>query len=247
MSSEVWEALWDLLPEMAHVGVDLPGHGASPAMPLDLSMPRLGEALADIARRERVEHIVGMSFGGMIGLQVAAVMGTDLKTLFLASPSIGGGPQDAAVQSRNLELFRMHRERGAGPWLRELWMAHPSPVFRGSEANGALWSRLARVIDAHRWDELSDARMHRFVGHDQLAELKRIRADTLVAIGSDDTQAFKRTAELIRRGVARCRRIYIDGGHLPLLESPAAAAPLIRDHVLNAIKEPTECCSRDAS
>jgi pimeloyl-ACP methyl ester carboxylesterase len=215
-------------------------------MPVDISMPRLGEELAEIARRNRVEHIVGMSFGGMIALQVAAVMGGHLATLFLASPSIGGGPQDATVQSRNLELFRMHRDRGAGPWLRELWMAQPSPIFRGAEGHSALWSRLTRIIDAHRWDELSDARMHRLVGHDQLAALKRIRADTLVAIGSDDMQAFKRTAELIRRGVARCRRIYIDGGHLPLLEAPAVAAPLIRRLILCPRKEETECFSRDA-
>ncbi len=232
MSSAVWEPSWDALPDMRHIGVDLPGHGTSPAMP-QLTMPELGEQLASLARRHDVAHVVGLSFGGMIALQVAAAMGEALTTLLVAAAAIGGGPQDPVVQSRNLELFRLYRERGAGPWLRELWMAPPVEIFRGAERHPDLWARLCAIIDAHRWEELGDARMHRLVSHDQLPELKRIRADTVVVIG-DDMPAFKRAAELIRRGIRNSRRIHVDAGHLSLLERPEATASIIAEQIFTA-------------
>lgn len=231
MSSEVWEPLWDALQGMRHVGIDLPGHGASPPMPNNLTLPCLGDQIAAIASQYGAEHLVGISYGGMIALQVAAAMGDTLATLVVASPSLGGGPLEPAVQTRNLELFRMYGQYGPGPWLRERWMTSPPDVFRGAQAHPQLWARLCRIISSHTWDELKDARMHRLVSHDQSRELARIRAKTIVAVGTEDMPASKRTAELIRRGVRGSRRIQIDAGHLTLLEAPDVVAPMIAQHI----------------
>lgn len=228
MSSEIWTGLWKLLPGWRHIGVDLPGHGASEAMPAKLALPELA---ADLAALAQPRHVIGLSFGGMIAIEVAAFLGSSLSTLVLSSAALGGGPRDAAAQARNLELKRMYEE-GRRSELRTRWMSSPPDIFRGTEAHPALWSQLCGIIDAHRWDELSDWRMSEVMGRDQRRDLARIRASTLVLVGENDLPCFKRTAELLRRGIAGAQRRYIPGRHLSLIENPAAAAPLIDRHLL---------------
>src|SRR3954447_22432766 len=178
-----------------------------------------------------MRHLAGLSYGGMIALQVAAECPEMFATLTLNSPGLGGGPQDPYARSRNLELFRLYKERGAGPWLTELWMQSPPDIFKGVAAYPALWARLQALIDRHSWDELQDARMQGLTGYAQTdRDLRRVRAATLLIIGEDDMDAFKRCAELIRRGVRGTERVYLPGaGHLGLIEAPAAAHTLVED------------------
>jgi pimeloyl-ACP methyl ester carboxylesterase len=227
MSSEIWAVLWNLLPGWRHIGVDLPGHGASDAMPPKLTLPALA---ADLAALAQPRHVIGLSFGGMIAIEVAAFLGSSLSTLVLGSSALGGGPQDADAQAHNLELKRMY-EDGRRSELRTRWMSSPPDIFRGAEAHPALWSQLSGIIDAHRWDELSDWRMSDVMGRDQRRDLARIRASTLVLVGENDLPSFKRTAELLRRGIAGAQRRYVPGSHLSLIENPAAVAPLIDRHL----------------
>jgi pimeloyl-ACP methyl ester carboxylesterase len=228
MDSRIWAEAWALLPGPRHLGLDLPGHGGSPPAPA-LDLPALGRRVAEVARAEGARHLVGLSFGGMVALQAAIEAPDAFDTLTLGAPALGGGPQDRAVQARNLALGELHRERGPGPWLAELWMRPPSRIFAGAARDPALLARLAAIIAGHAWTELADGSVSRLALHPQAAELARVAADTLVLIGEEDSEAFRRSAELIRRGVPRCRRVHLPAtSHLTLLER-AAALPALLD------------------
>jgi pimeloyl-ACP methyl ester carboxylesterase len=182
-----------------------------------------------VAREHGAEHLVAMSFGGLVALEAAILAPEAFATLTLASPALGGGPEEPSAQTRNLALIRMHRERGCGAWLGDLWMRAPPDIFTGAARNPALLAELREVVARHRWAEMADGSMKRILGVSHRAKrLAAIRAATLVLVGEDDMASFARSAQLIRRGVANARVLRIpDAGHLCLLERPAECAATV--------------------
>ena len=226
LDSSVWAPIWSLLPGYRHVGVDLPGHGAS----ADVDVPSLQAMAAEVlatAREVGASEVVAMSFGGMIALQAAIQASPgELTTVVLASPALGGGPQDPESLSCNVELVRMAAERGLGPWLHERWMATPPSIFAGLAKHAAPFAAVRQIVQRHSFRELTTGRMRDLTASAQgPRELVRIDANVLVLVGEDDMEAFKRIGELVRRAVPRCTRRYAEGsGHLCLLERPDLAA-----------------------
>jgi pimeloyl-ACP methyl ester carboxylesterase len=233
LDSTIWNPLWQRLNKYHHIGVDLPGHGKSRPLRPDDDLPAVARRLSLIAASHGAKHIVGLSFGGMVAIQLAIDVPNEFLSLVLGSPALGGGPQDPHAQVRNLALMRMHNERGNGPWLRHLWMQWPPAIFKGASNNPRLWKDLCDVIDRHSWAELGSLQMMRFVSYPQSDRLlARIRASTLLISGDDDMRAFKRTAHIIKQKVRSCERIHLVGvGHLSLLEAPDLVAPMIDHHI----------------
>jgi pimeloyl-ACP methyl ester carboxylesterase len=232
LDSRIWDELWGHLPAWHHLGIDLPGHGQSRPISPGLDLERLARCLGRFAVEQNVRHLVGLSFGGMVALQVAIEYPDAFASLVLGAPALGGGPQDRYAQARNLELSQMYRARGCGPWLRDLWMTSPPEIFKGASKHPALWHRLHGIVGDHHWAELADSRMQALTTHRQGAEdLRKIKAATLVVIGDEDADAFKRCAELIRRGIPDCCRVYLENtGHLTLLERAATVHPIVDSH-----------------
>ncbi len=238
MDSRVWHELWEHLPGWRHLGVDLPGHGRSDPLASGTDLVRLANRLGLFAIDQNVRHLVGLSFGGMIALQIAIEYCDAFASLVLGAPALAGGPQDRYAQARNLELARLYRSHGPSMKLRDLWMTSPPDIFKGVAKNPALWQRLRDIVGDHRWTELADLRMQALTTVRQTEDdLKRVGASTLILIGDEDSEAFKRCAELIRRGIPQCRRVYLEKtGHLTLLEQVASVRPLIDAHLRSAVR-----------
>jgi 2-succinyl-6-hydroxy-2,4-cyclohexadiene-1-carboxylate synthase len=232
LDATVWDELWDLLPGWTHVGLELPGHGGSAPMDPAEGLGAMARRIARFAGVEGARRLAAISFGGMVALQAAIECPDAFDLLALGSPVLGGGPVDPASMTCNLELLRLHRERGPGPWLRERWMSCPPDIFRGARAHPALFARLERVVERHSWAEMASGAMAQLSDTTQPpADLARIRARTLVLVGEEDMASFRRSAELIRRAVPHCRRLYLpECGHLTVLERPERAAPLLQAH-----------------
>jgi pimeloyl-ACP methyl ester carboxylesterase len=232
MDSRIWDELWSYLPNWHHVAIDLPGHGRSPPLAAGTDLSDLGRLVGRFAVEQDIQHVVGLSFGGMIALQVTIEYPDAFASLVLGAPALGGGPQDRHAQARNLELMRMYSTRSVGPWLRDLWMTSPPNIFAGASKHPELWHRLRDIVGEHRWSELADSRMRALTSYCQsLNDLRRVTAAALILIGDEDAEAFKRSAELIRRHIPTCRRVYLEQtGHLTLLERAATIHPLIDDH-----------------
>jgi pimeloyl-ACP methyl ester carboxylesterase len=243
LDATVWTQVWELLPEFNHVGVDLPGHGRSRSLTLEDDLPALGSAIAQLARDEGVRHVVAMSFGGLIGMEAAIALGHDLDTLTLAGAPLGGGPQDPEATACNADLTRLLRARGVGPWLVERWMSTPPQIFAGAARNPPLFRALAEIVGRHRWRELTDGTMARLMARvHRTADLASIRARTLLLNGATEMEAFRRSTELLRRGIAGAsRRSLDDAGHLCLLEQPGLAALAIGAHIRYSGETALDC------
>jgi pimeloyl-ACP methyl ester carboxylesterase len=231
MDSSTWQELWRQLPGRHHVGIDLPGHGASGPWAGYRTVADLARLLGARAIEQGIRHIVGLSFGSMVALQVAIEHPHAFASLTLGSPALLGGPQAPYTRERYRDLAEMFRRRGPGPWMTELWMRWPPDIFKGAAAHPALRRHLAQVIDGHTWRELSDGAMNRSIQQtppQTVAELGRVTAPTLVLIGGEEMPAFKETAAIIQRAIPRCACVTLPGaGHLCMLEVPARAGALI--------------------
>jgi pimeloyl-ACP methyl ester carboxylesterase len=233
LDSSIWKHLWQHLPRWQHIAIDLPGHGLSAPIENGETLLTLADRIGELAVSQQISHLVGLSFGGQIALQIAIQFPQFFTTLILASPGLGGGMQDSHAQSRNLELIKLYRQQGRGSWLTEKWMQSPPDIFKGAAQHPQLWQELQQLIEQHSWQELQDNRMNAITNHQQSkTAISQIQSATLLLIGENDMASFKRNAELIRRAIVTCDRQYIaNTGHLCIIESPSAVASLINQHL----------------
>jgi 2-succinyl-6-hydroxy-2,4-cyclohexadiene-1-carboxylate synthase len=175
-----------------------------------------------------------LSFGTLIALQVAIEFPSEFSTLTLAAPALGDGPQEPEIATRYQELVETYRLSGFGPQLRQRWMQSPPNIFKGAESKPELWATLWRLVGRHAWWELGDGSYARLSSYPQPpARLRAVQASTLVLIGEKEFMAFKRCAEIIRRSIPDCQRLYLPGvGHLCMLEDSARVTSILRDHWL---------------
>jgi len=222
LDGSIFAPLWDLLPDYSHYALDLPGHGQTPALQHGWRLPEVARIVGELATGLDAHHLVGLSFGGMIALQAAMDFPSVFKTLCLSSPALAGGPQDPEAGECNLDLIDMARTRGVGPWLGERWMSCPPRIFAGLSRYPERLESIRQLVGRHAWSELLDESMAAVsTDHQTEAMLRRVTADTVIFVGEEDMEAFKRCAELIRRSIKHCRRIYVPAaGHLALLEEP---------------------------
>lgn len=237
LDSSSWIPLWRLLPRWSHVGIDLPGHGVSLPFAVDEDLPALARRIGRLALERDVKHVVALSFGTLLALQLGIEFPTAFSSIVLASPALGGGPRDDDVARRYRELMELHRTLGFGPHLRERWMQSPPDVFKGAARRPELWRQLWRLVGRHPWWELGDDAYLRLNRHPQsAADLQRVRAAILLVVGEHELPVFKRCAEIIRRAAPRCRRVYLpDVGHLSLLEDPERAHTIVEEHLLASL------------
>lgn len=237
MNSSLWSGIWSLLPQFDHLGGDLPGHGVNPEGFGGRGLADVAEQLADELVAAGCRHLVGLSFGSMIALQVAISRPEVLDSLVLAAPTLAGPDSDAASALKYFQLT-MAARLGAGPiQLADLWMAGPPDIFTGVNRDPVVREQVAAVVRRHRWTELGDGSMTGLrtgAVHDAPA-LGRIRAATTVVVGTQDMPAFLRNAEVVTAAVPTSRLVTVDGlGHLPLLERPDLTAPVIAAAVAEA-------------
>jgi 2-succinyl-6-hydroxy-2,4-cyclohexadiene-1-carboxylate synthase len=235
MDSSVWTALWDLLPGWRHVGLDLPGHGASRPLRPGEDLRSLAATIAAWAVEHRVRHLAGLSFGTILALEVAMQAPAAFERIVLGAPALAGGAHDPGVERRYEDLARLHAERGPGPHLARLWMQAPPDLFRCARDRPLLWLHLFWLACRHRWDELGGAgtgMLALTTPHQDPACLAAVRARTLVAVGEHDLAAYKATAALVAATIPGCERRDLPGtGHLCLIEEPEVAATAIEAHL----------------
>lgn len=232
LDSSLWSDLWNLLPGYRHIGVDLPGHGASGPVPAGLTLPGLAAELARLARAEHAHRVIALSFGTIAALQLAIDAPDAVQRLVVGAPGIGGHPAEG-IADRYRQLALLRRVAGPGERMADLWMSSPPDIFRGTERHPMLRRQVRDVVVRHNWAELINGRYWPLAGHVQdLEALRRITADTLVVIGDEDMPAYHDNTRTLCSAVPRCRSYLMSAaGHLCLLERPADVAAAIAAHL----------------
>lgn len=236
-----WQNWLANIPHLAErhrvIAVDLPGFGASPMPPWEVSIPAYGRFLRDFLERVGVEScpVIGSSMGGFISSELAIHEPAKVDRLALVSAAgvtwasarrepavvLGRVARAAAPLAFRYQMAGLRRER-----LRHL-------AYRGLVHNPrALRPELLFEITAPAMNATAfyDA-LTTLVGYDIRDRLLEIEVPTLIVWGRQDRVVPSPAAPLYERLIGENAEMAIFDrcGHLPMIERPVRFNRLIDD------------------
>jgi 3-oxoadipate enol-lactonase len=234
ISSVVFDPVAHLyIPHARVIAYDHRGAGRSAPWPAPVSMAMLAADAARVLadRGLRHAHVVGLSMGSAVALELAIRMPQRVKSLVL----VGGGAGGPSTVRPGLG----EAARAAGAVVRDsarhrhIWPAAAlfSQQFRDEQPDRV--SEYMPYFARHRappwtigWQTLAVACFGR------RGSLERVQAPTLVLHGELDVMAPAANAALLADGIPGAElRVVSGAGHAVPLEHPAACASLLVDWV----------------
>lgn len=231
MTSAVWDPLWGELPGRRHLGIDLPFHGGSRPLRRGEGLAPLADSIAALVAAKGVGHVVALSLGTVVALEMAARHPGLAASWTLAAPALAGMPHEPAVRDRYRDLAARYAERGAGSHLTDLWMSSPPEIFAGLAARANAWLGVRAVIQRHQWRELESPDWRNMLSRRQsAADIAEVEAPVAILTGERDLLVHRACARDLARASPRVRLdVMTRCGHLPLLEEPERSAALLTE------------------
>jgi pimeloyl-ACP methyl ester carboxylesterase len=231
--SGCWQNWLENIPHFARnhrvIAPDLPGFGASPMPPWEITIPAYGRFVRDFCERLGVDRaaIVGNSMGGFIATEVAVADPVRIEKLVLVSAA---GITWARARREPAAMIGRVVRAGTPLVLRfetEVAMLRPrarQATFRGvfHDPNGLrrelLWEN---VVPALQSPGYFDA-FTNLVGYDIRHRLEEIEDPTLIVWGRNDRVVPVPAAFSYRKRIGDNARLEIfdETGHVPMLERP---------------------------
>jgi pimeloyl-ACP methyl ester carboxylesterase len=230
--SGCWQNWLENIPHFARthrvIAVDLPGFGASPMPPWDVSIPAYGRFIRDFLERLGVGRcsLVGNSMGGFIATEVAIGEQERVDDLVLVSAA---GITWARARREPAEMLARVGRAAAPLALRYQKSAIRRPkirerAFRGvfHDPNGLrremLWEN---IVPAFQSPGYFDA-MRNLVGYDIRNRLAEIEVPTLIVWGRNDRVVPVPAALAYKKRIGDNAELVIFDrcGHVPQIERP---------------------------
>ena len=212
---------------------DQRGHGCTESPPRGY---RWGDHAADLAALLRSlgaapAHVVGLSKGGGIALELALREPRLLRSLTLIAPLVPDYPLSAELLESFRLLARTIRAEGVERAVRAGWLDHP--LLAGAHALPGVRDRLeAMVCSFPAGEYLATARDGADRDWKVVDRLAEVAAPTLVVGGARDVPDFVAMARLVAARVPGCRLAEVPGcGHLVPLERGAETVRLVLEHL----------------
>ncbi len=236
-----WQNWLEQIPHFARthraIAMDLPGFGASPMPPWEISIPAYGRFLRDFCERIGVDRcsVVGNSMGGFISTELAITEPDRVDDLTLVSAA---GITWARARREPAEVLARIGRAGA-PLALKFQMSgikrakFRHRAFRGvfHDPNGLrremLWEN---VVPALQSPGYFDA-MTNLVGYDIRHRLEEIEVPTLIVWGRNDRVVPVPAALSYRKRIGDNAELVIfdECGHVPQMERPVRFNRVLED------------------
>lgn len=228
MHTKAWYGfLPRLLPELDVMLYDYPGQGTSSADDVPYSIPRLAAYLTRIADELRIRrfHLMGISYGGFVGLDYARQFQERLYTLTLSGILLSHETLFQMYEDISLRFYR------SGPDAFELYTHYMYEKIFGESFVQAFRDQLEpmrqkfheRYKDrTHVLIRLTEAQDPFFASLDErLPEFKAIRTPALIMAGAEDRAIPPWVQEKLMDILPNARYEPVeDSGHVVYLEKP---------------------------
>lgn len=225
-----WRSQLDALGgEFTLVAWDAPGSGASSDPPEDMGMAGFADCLATFIAALGLDdpHLVGISFGGALVLELHRRHPTIAATLTLVSAYAGwGGSLSAGVAEQRLEQALALADRSpqelVDTLLPTMFSSKPSPAVVEEFA--------ASLLATH---PVGFRAMARASAEDLRDALPAVDVPTLLIYGSRDVRAPLSVAQDLHASIAGSELVILEGaGHVCNLEAPEAFNDALRSFLL---------------
>jgi pimeloyl-ACP methyl ester carboxylesterase len=222
LDSRMWDDQWDALAgQFTVIRYDVRGYGGSSQPDKVYSDADDLAALLDYLKVGKA-HLVGLSLGGRIAVDVALAHPARVSSLALAGPGLAGyeAPNAEEEDRRMWDLVKAARDDGPDK-VTELWLK--DPYMAPAMEQPRLAPRLRRLVreNAHCW--LRNPVLQRSPKPPAARRLGDVKAPTLLVLGDRDVPQIRATVEALERGIAGSRKVVIAGaGHMVNMEKPEA-------------------------
>lgn len=219
LDSREWRRqLADLSDEFTVVAWDMPGCGHSSDPPEGFGASNYIDCLTALIQALGLErpHLLGLSLGSGLALELYRMHPTLPRTLLLASAYAGWGgslPPEVAEQRRQhvLRLINQPPEQWAREWI---------PTLLTKAAPAELVEEVATILSEFH-PAGQRALLHAFAEQDLRDVLPRIEVPTLLLYGDQDVRSPLQVAEALHAQIPTSRLVFMPGaGHLSDMEAP---------------------------
>ena len=217
-----------LLPELDVVLYDYPGQGESSAHDVPCSIDRIAGYLKDVLDAAEVEraHVMGISYGGFVGLEFARQFQERLHTLTLSGILLSHEQLFEMYEALSLRFYR------GGPLAFEIYTHYMYEKIFGEAFVRAVGPQQLETLRArfhdrykdqvHSLTRLTEAQDPFFAALDgRLPEYRSIRTPTLIMAGAED-RAIPPWVQEKLTGILPSTRFELvpDCGHVVYIEKP---------------------------
>ena len=224
-----------LLPELDVVLYDYPGQGESSAHDVPCSIDRIAGYLKDVLDAAAVgrAHVMGISYGGFVGLEFARQFQERLHTLTLSG-----------ILLSHEQLFEMYealslRFYSSGPLAFEIYTHYMYEKIFGESFVQQVRPKLEKMRQGFedRWKDrlhcfvrLTEAQNPFFESLDaNLPAYRAIRTPTLIMAGAEDRAIPPWQQAKLLEILPNARQIIVPGsGHMTYMERPDLFWPAVR-------------------
>lgn len=224
-------ALWTpLIERLRHryrcIAYDLRGQGESVATPGPCSMADHARDLRELFDHLGIERgvLIGVSMGGMVAQEFAALAPERLAGLVLADTAAGF---DAAGRAAWDERMAQVRREGLAPLVETMMARWFTPDFRQNHRQHV--APIAATLAATEVEAYAAA-CAAIRDFDMSSRLAKIVVPTLVLCGENDPSTPLPLSRVIADGIAGARLVVLPGlQHLPMVEAPERVSGVIDD------------------
>ena len=220
--------MWD--PQMADflqhfrvIRYDVRGHGRSSVGAADCSIEILAQDAMAILDAEQIvkAHWCGLSLGGMTAMWAASHRPERVARLALCNTSAHLPP--AALWHSRMELVRREGMRAIAPAVIERWF---TAGFRSSHPEKV--ARIEGMLEATPAEGYAAA-CGAIAEMNQLSDIRRIAAPTLVICGAEDPATPLAHSAALCDAIADSRLVVLPAAHLSNVERPQDFSAAVRD------------------
>ena len=244
--SGCWQNWLENIPHFARthrvIALDLPGFGASPMPPWELTIPAYGRFLRDFCERLGIDRcsLVGNSMGGFIATEVAITEPERVDDLTLVSAA---GITWAMARREPAQMLGRVGRAAAPLVLRFELSAMRRPRIRDRAFGGVfhapnrlrrelLWENVVPAFDSPGYFDA----MTNLVGYDIRHRLEEIGVPTLIVWGRNDRVVPVPAALAYRKRIGDNAELVIFDrcGHVPQMERPVRFNRVLEDFLKRA-------------
>jgi pimeloyl-ACP methyl ester carboxylesterase len=214
-----WQ-LEGLADEFTVVAWDAPGCGGSVDPPDSFRLPDYADAVANLIAALELErpHLLGMSFGGGLALEVYRRHPELPRSLVLASAYAGW----AGSLSADVVAERVRRALDEAERPPEEWVADYVPGFFAGPVTQESIDEMIAIMSDVRSAGIKPM-VQAFAEADLRGMLADIAVPTLLLYGELDERSPRAVAEAMHAGISGSELVYLRGvGHVSNIEAPAA-------------------------
>ena len=224
-SHRFWDVLDPLMDQNELITYSYPGHGDTPVPNHQYGGPELTEQLRAVALREGLTkfHLMGISLGGSVAQHFAGTYPEMVDKLVLADCTPRYDDEARANWPVRAKAARENGVKSLIPMLLQVFFT-PGSI----EENGPNVRHVREVFEACSGEGYGLA-CEALATIDAREQTKKIVAETLILLGSNERQSFKDAAAWMNETIKGSRVVEVPvAGHASVRERPEFVVPLLR-------------------